>query len=202
MNVFREWYYYLGPAGLITFINVGLGWLSVWNLVNGNPQWGISFAIVAFFGDMIDGFVARKTGTDSAFGRQLDGMADFFNYVVTSVLIVMFYVLPGFWLASGVVWLMLITGMSRLVRFNVDGYKLSQGVRYYEGVTVCHLLLTVILLFVARRLVVFENDLLLYSVLLILVSLGQISRVPVRKTGTYLFWIVLALGLLVLVNYV
>lgn len=55
--------------------------------------------IAAGFSDMIDGTIARKTGTESAFGAKLDSIADLIFVIVAAIKI-----LPAINLAS-IIWI-------------------------------------------------------------------------------------------------
>ena len=94
-----------------------------------------ALAPAAFTFDVIDGRIARWRHTHSAFGRELDSLADVISFGVAPAAL-------GFaaGLQSGWDWLALIyfvcCGVSRLARFNVTAEKLSEGsgkVAYFEG---------------------------------------------------------------------
>ncbi len=61
--------------------------------------WFYGFYIAAGFSDMIDGTIARKTGTESAFGAKLDSLADFIFVVSAS-----FKIFPAIKLSS-IIWI-------------------------------------------------------------------------------------------------
>lgn len=89
--------------------------------------------------DMLDGRVARMTGTGSAFGVQLDSLVDIISFGVAPACLVYFWALEPFGgvgvFVSG---LLMLSGAFRLARFNVtagDGkaHKFSQGLTITMG---------------------------------------------------------------------
>ncbi|MCC7039999.1 MAG: CDP-alcohol phosphatidyltransferase family protein [Burkholderiales bacterium] len=94
-----------------------------------------ALAPAAFAFDVFDGKVARSRHAHSAFGRELDSLADVISFGVAPAAL-------GFaaGLAGALDWVVLIyfvgCGVSRLARFNVTADALAQGgdkVRYFEG---------------------------------------------------------------------
>ena len=187
---------YLGIPGIISMLGLGAGWLAVVLLLQNLPFLAIAFAIIAFFLDCLDGFVARKIKKESDFGRQLDGSFDFFNYLVFSALLFWKYISPNP-LGVFVGFLILATGAFRLIRFNIEGFVVKNNQLYYSGIIVCHVSLTAIVLFFVQQ---FYPQLIaiIATPVMVIVSLLQVSRIPMKKTGTYGFWLTLAFILLVI----
>ena len=81
----------LGPADLVTLTRAvlacGVAALVAESLVTGNEVGGalVPLAVVALVLDLVDGRVARRTQTASAYGARLDGEADAFLILVLSV---------------------------------------------------------------------------------------------------------------------
>lgn len=80
----------LGPADLVTLSRVtlacGVAALVADSFPGGTPEAAlVVLAAVALALDAVDGRVARRTGTSSAFGARLDGEADAFLMLVLSV---------------------------------------------------------------------------------------------------------------------
>jgi CDP-diacylglycerol---serine O-phosphatidyltransferase len=111
-----------------------------------------ALAPAAFFFDVIDGRVARWRQTHSAFGRELDSLADVISFGVAPAAL-------GFaaGLHDGWDWFALVyfvcCGVGRLARFNVTAEKLSEGsgkVAYFEGTPIpTSVVLTGVLAFAA-----------------------------------------------------
>lgn len=74
------------------------------------PVFSIEFYIIYLlcgFSDMIDGFVARKTNSNSSFGAKFDTAADFiFMIVVWYKLLPAIYIPQGMW-----IWIIIITAI-------------------------------------------------------------------------------------------
>ena len=187
---------YLGLPGIISMFGLAAGWIAVVLLLQNLPFLAISSAIIAFFLDCLDGFIARKTHNESEFGRQLDGSFDFFNYLVFSALLFWKYLSPNlFGILVG--FLILATGAFRLIRFNVEGFVIKNNQLYYAGIVVCHVSLTVIILFFIQQF--YPQIISIVAIpVMVTVSLLQISRIPVKKTRTYGFWLTLAFVLLII----
>lgn len=92
-------------------------------------------APIAFVFDMLDGRIARWRHQHSAFGRELDSLADIVSFGVAPAVLAFAAGMRGGWD------LMILTyfvccGVARLARFNVTAEKLSEGsdkVAYFEG---------------------------------------------------------------------
>ena len=91
--------------------------------------------VFAMFFDIIDGRVARLTKTQSAFGVQIDSLADVVSFGVAPAVLGFTLGLRGGW--DTVVLLYFVAcGISRLARYNATAEELSAGqgkVAYYEG---------------------------------------------------------------------
>lgn len=88
--------------------------------------------------DMLDGRVARMTGTGSAFGVQLDSLVDIISFGVAPACLVYFWGLESEGpLGLAVSGMLMLCGAFRLARFNVttDGkaHKYSQGLTITLG---------------------------------------------------------------------
>ena len=187
---------YLGLPGVISILGLAAGWMSVVRLLQNLPFLAISAAIIGFYLDCLDGYVARKTHKISEFGRQLDGTFDFFNYLVFAALLFWKYLSPNL-LGILVGFLILATGAFRLIRFNVEGFVTKNNQLYYAGIVVCHVSLTAIILFFIQQ---FYPQIIsiIAGPTMVIVSLLQISRILVKKTNAYGFWLTLAFILLVI----
>ena len=104
--------------------------------------------VYALFFDMLDGRVARLTKTQSAFGLQIDSLADVVSFGVAPA-VVGFALGLRHLLDSFVLVYFVCCGISRLARFNVTAAALSDGtgkVKYYEGTPIPTSLVLVALL--------------------------------------------------------
>jgi phosphatidylserine synthase len=79
---------FLHLKDVFTLVNLVSGVVAVHYVLVGEPRTA-GFAVLAgfFFGDMLDGRVARRTGTSNRFGSELDSIVDHFVHVVVPALI-------------------------------------------------------------------------------------------------------------------
>lgn len=133
---------YLLPS-LFTIGNMLLGFYAVVNAYRGSqvllPELGDPYfarsALAVFAAailDVLDGRIARMTGTDSDFGREYDSLADLFTFGATPALLTFLWGLHGFgrlgWLVP--LYYMVCTA-TRLARFNVQTRVVDS--RYFVG---------------------------------------------------------------------
>jgi len=181
----------IGWAGLVSFFSLGAAWSALGFLLAHNFKLATVFACAAFLLDATDGFLARKLGKASEFGRQLDSMIDAMNYSLFAGLFVAQLVLPG---TLGFIagYTILAFGILRLVLFNIGGYHAQGDALYYTGVVTPHLSLASLILYSLEKLSPWlawpGRDWLVFAVLMAL-ALGQVSTLRVRKTGALAFWI-------------
>jgi CDP-diacylglycerol--serine O-phosphatidyltransferase len=109
-----------------------------------------AMAPAAFIFDVIDGRVARWRNQHSAFGRELDSLADVISFGVAPATLAYASGMRGGW-----DWVALIyfvcCGVGRLARYNVTAETLSEGadkVKYFEGTPIpTSVVLTAVLAF-------------------------------------------------------
>jgi CDP-diacylglycerol--serine O-phosphatidyltransferase len=176
----------VGWPGLVSFASLFAAWTATAFLISGNLRLAVASQICAFLLDSLDGFLARKLGVVSDFGRQLDSMIDAFNYSLFAALLTMLWLLPG---ALGFVvgFLILALGILRLVLFNISGYVTEGDRLYYLGVVTPHLTLASGLLFFAHKFWPIPDWAM--AVVLVVLAFGQLSKVRTRKTGALAFWL-------------
>ena len=134
--------------GLFTVGNLSLGFFAILSALLGTPEAfnaaarAIGFAILF---DMLDGRIARATGTTSEFGKQFDSLADMISFgVAPSVLafawgVRTFYSTePGlhrnvYWLGMAVCAVFVISCAWRLARFNIQGMAPGTESRFFVG---------------------------------------------------------------------
>ena len=111
---------YVIPA-LFTVGNIFCGFLSLDATVHARFDLAAGLIFLAGFLDSLDGRVARMTGSTSAFGEQLDSLADVLSFGLAPAFLVYHWTLAGYdrigLLAS---FLFLVCGACRLARFNVQ----------------------------------------------------------------------------------
>lgn len=177
---------HVGWAGAVTLLSLLAAWSAIAFLLDSNVRLAIVFAVVAFLLDIADGFLARKLGATSEFGRLLDSMVDAVNYSMLAALVAERVLLPGV-LGFVVGFLILACGILRLVLFTMNGFEEEGNRLYYVGVITPHLTLAVALTYLVTRFV--EVPDLVVAATLGAIALAQLSTLRTRKTGVLVFWI-------------
>lgn len=180
---------YITLPTLITISVIALSWCALVLLVAGLPHWAIVTATVAFVFDGIDGWAARYFRQESSLGRILDSIGDFLNYSLFAALLTYLYIIPGVW-GVFVGMIIVVTGAYRLARFTVEGFLREKTHLYYEGLIVCYLSLTAVLLYFAHSYYPYITSY-VSGPLLIGASLLQVTRIKIRKTGL-IVWVLIA----------
>lgn len=149
-------------------------------------QWkaAVTAIVLAAVFDALDGRVARLFHSDSAFGAQLDSLADLVNFGIAPSVLVYFWSLHHARNAGWAVALIYCVCCAiRLARFNVEAAErdpLAPPNPYFTGLptpaAACLILLPVLLSFQVK-LAVFANPLLNAFVMGVM-SLLMVSRVP------------------------
>ena len=126
-------------ANLVTYLNVTLGIVAIYFIVQVNFFTAIILAWIAGACDILDGKLARKYKLSTEFGVQLDSFADFLSFVVMPPFL-LFYTMKSSmhssWeeLVVGLVFIWyIIAGLRRLIEFNL---KVEEGKvsKFFEGV--------------------------------------------------------------------
>lgn len=187
----RAWAQRIGPAGAVTILSIGVSWAAIAFLLTGQLKLSVLMALTAFVLDMVDGLVARRTGTASDFGRTLDSLADLLNYSVWSALAAALWITPGRW-GWAVGALIVVGGAVRLARFTVDGFD-DGPIKYYRGVVTPHLTLAAMVLLIAEG--VSTVPIGVGGVVLSVLAVAQLTGFKMRKTGRQALWASLAIPL-------
>ncbi|MDX9857111.1 MAG: CDP-diacylglycerol--serine O-phosphatidyltransferase [candidate division Zixibacteria bacterium] len=115
MQVNREMF-----PGIFTMGNVVCGFFAILSAFDGKITTACWFVLLAGFLDVLDGKVARLSGSTSRFGIELDSLADFLSFGVAPAVIVYVIKLHELgewrWILSVV---FIIAAAYRLARFNV-----------------------------------------------------------------------------------
>lgn len=134
----------LTGADYISLTALLVGWGSALLIFGGDPNWGILVMFVAFALDKIDGWYARRTGTSSPFGRQVDSFIDIFAYLLPAALLYHTALAPTPFASLVVGFLIFAFGGLRLIRHTNEGFGSDGGDSYYHGTTVVHTNLLVV----------------------------------------------------------
>ena len=188
------WLRTIGPAGAVSLLSLAVAWTAIGLAVTGQLRASVLCALLAFLLDMLDGWVARRFKVSSEFGRQLDSMIDVVNYSVYSAVLASFYLAPGV-LGWALGFVIVATGILRLLRFNTEGFSDDEPVKYYRGIVVVHLSLAAITLLLLQQ---WLDDVAVLSIVVLLVlSFLQLSLIRIRKTGRQALWASLVVPLAV-----
>jgi CDP-diacylglycerol---serine O-phosphatidyltransferase len=124
---------YLLPS-LFTVGNMFCGYACVAYAMRGELELAAPFIGIAVILDMLDGRIARLTGTTSAFGREFDSLADVVSFGMAPALLMFRWGLEPLgrlgW-AAGFVFVS--AGAIRLARFNI---QTSTDKRYFVGMPI------------------------------------------------------------------
>jgi len=124
---------YLLPS-LFTVGNMFCGYACVAYAMRGELEVAAPFIGIAVLLDMLDGRIARLTGTTSAFGKEFDSLADVVSFGMAPALLVFRWGLEPLgrlgW-AAGFVFV--TAGAIRLARFNI---QTSTDKRYFVGMPI------------------------------------------------------------------
>src|SRR5215212_6455784 len=118
---------------LFTLANLFCGWACVVHAMRGEVATAAPFIGVAVVLDMLDGRIARLTGTASDFGVQLDSLADVISFgVAPAILSFAWGLQPLGRLGYAAGFLYVSAAALRLARFNIQSAAASDK-RYFVG---------------------------------------------------------------------
>ncbi len=120
-----------------TLVNLLCGFLALTQVLEGAFVMACWLIVIAGFFDLMDGMMARLTGTDSPFGVQLDSLSDVVSFGVAPSFLVYAYALD----ASGplgmiVAALPALCGSVRLARYNVNKDTDDDDPEGFEGLPI------------------------------------------------------------------
>ena len=124
---------YLLPS-MFTVANIFCGYACVVHAMRGDFQTAAPFIGFAVILDMLDGRIARLTGTSSAFGREFDSLADVVSFGLAPAALTFAWGLFQLgrlgWLAG---FLFVTATALRLARFNIQTSGAEYDKRYFVG---------------------------------------------------------------------
>jgi CDP-diacylglycerol--serine O-phosphatidyltransferase len=103
-----------------TLGNLFFGFWSIVSAFNGNFRWAGWFIVFAGILDMLDGRVARLSGTGTRFGAELDSLVDVISFGVAPALLMFFLDFSNAGRFAWILcWIYVVAVALRLARFNV-----------------------------------------------------------------------------------
>src|SRR5687768_12571517 len=116
---------------LFTLGNVFCGWSCVVFTMRGELETAAPFIGLAMVLDMLDGRIARMTGTASEFGVQLDSLADIISFGMAPAVLAFAWGLQPLGRLGWAAGFLFVTGATlRLARFNIQK---NTDKRYFVG---------------------------------------------------------------------
>lgn len=115
----------------VTSINILLGMLALFVSVVGDMHVAALCLLACVVIDGCDGALARHWNVTSAFGTQLDSLADMTSFSIASAVLTFYWFQPDapFGLIAGASFLYVLSGAIRLARFNVS----LPSSHYFQG---------------------------------------------------------------------
>lgn len=119
----------------LTGLNIGCGFLSILSAAKGDFHWACILIFIGAVFDLMDGRIARLTGTSSVFGEQFDSLSDLITFGIAPSFIFYYFYLRDFGrLGVAVCFLYLLCGALRLARFNAN---IDHGPdNYFQGLPI------------------------------------------------------------------
>lgn len=120
---------------VFTLLNMFFGYLAILYAIKGNIEHSVNLVLLAGIIDLLDGRIARMTGTSSEFGKELDSLSDFLSFGIAPALILYFWGFSGIGrFGSFLVFLLPLAGGIRLARFNILTSVVDK--RYFVGLPI------------------------------------------------------------------
>jgi len=172
---------------MITLLNLVAGFISILLSVQEKYDYAVWLVFLALVLDSLDGHVARIFGNETAFGRELDSLADVVSFVVAPCMLVY----KAFFQHSPAALLLVIvfylcSGVFRLARFNVN--PIHGGC--FEGLPTPAAALTLMMTMLAfHKNLWTDRSFTLTSVVFLMTALGflMVSDIPYPKVSAIKF---------------
>lgn len=120
---------------LLTTMNMFSGFYAIVHSIQGDYITASYAIVVAAIFDLLDGRVARMTGSTSEFGAEYDSLSDLVSFGMAPAILLFLWSLQPFgrigWLAS---FFFVACGALRLARFNVQKKVMSKA--YFQGLPI------------------------------------------------------------------
>lgn len=189
------------PANALTTANALCGLLGAYAASQGATWWALLCGGLALPCDVFDGVLARRYGTASAFGAQLDSLADALSFCLLPATLSVSLGLP--WYAKLAALLYVLAGILRLARFAEVGTTQAQGQAYFEGVPTPFAGALVIPLGAALLSASAASQALWMTAFYLLAAPAMVSALPFPKAGwhTKALWVLVPLALVLTLGH-
>lgn len=119
---------------LFTIGNIGCGFFSILSSVSGNFSRAGWLILIAMFLDGFDGRVARLLKAESAFGVEMDSLADLISFCTAPAILIYFFALNKIPVWGQIIACMFVLfGAIRLAKFNVLAHSGKGSKKYFSG---------------------------------------------------------------------
>ncbi len=128
---------YVLPSFLTT-INLSLGFFAIINTMGGKFSLAAWLILIAIVFDILDGRVARWTGSTSKFGIEFDSFADLVSFgVAPAVLIYQSFLIKYSKMSNAIVLIFVVAAALRLAKFNVKAQNSEEeDIFHFQGLPV------------------------------------------------------------------
>lgn len=156
---------------LCTGANLLFGVLAIAAVFNHNFEMGVAFIILAAVLDRFDGLLARHYNTVSAFGRELDSLADLVSFGVAPS-VMLYGNMAEKWTYAGLACFAFFTlcGAFRLARYNISG-----STSHFQGlpITIGGSILAVLVILIHNPAVTLASS--------VIIALAMVSTIRIPK---------------------
>lgn len=182
--------------------NLIFGFLSIGSSFLGDYQNAAIFILIGMMLDSMDGWMARKLGVESAFGKELDSLADIVTFGVAPAILIFGTTFSNMGMIGLIIAGMFpVFGAIRLARFNIDEETSTKG--YFTGVPITAAGGVIALLTIFNFIVPQAALSAIYTLLCVLMvsklKIPSLKEVPIPKYGTIIT--ALLISLLVVTRY-
>lgn len=119
---------------LFTMGNIACGFFSIMASINGNFSKAGWLIFVAMLLDGFDGRVARLLKAESAFGVEMDSLADLISFCTAPAFLIYFFALKEIHIwGQAIAFMFVLFGAIRLAKFNVLANEGKGSKKYFSG---------------------------------------------------------------------
>lgn len=187
----------LNLPSAFTLLNAGLGAAGVALAAQRCPRAAVTCVALAIPCDIVDGWLARRRQQSSAFGAQLDSLADVISFVLLPAAIALSLAASPPMALAAAAWV--VAGVLRLARFAVVGTVGSGAEERFEGVPTAFAAAAFVPIFAVARWLPSSWAVGVVAAYLAVVAPAMISALPFPKRGPIraAMWILVPLAVVV-----